>query len=141
MTGAFKTKRDSGFDENRLLSNDGSLVGTEVVRSAIENIKYLLSQKIQPLKEDAAYSINECQQIHATNLLKIPKNAKNMKIEEFDAIYHCDLLSLVKRIRDEYSSMESSSVENRRQIVSETPSMAIRNNRSLYTQTVRKGRE
>lgn len=143
MTGTFKTKRDNsiGHDENTLLlSSSGSLVRTEAVDSAIENIKQLLCQKLQPLKDDAEYSVNKCQQIYATNMIKIPRNVKSMKIEEFDAVYHSDLLSLVKYIGEEYS-YKNPALENCRFNVSETPGMAIRSNRSLYTQTVRKGRE
>jgi hypothetical protein len=138
MTGSMKTKRDSGFDESHRTKG----IKVEVVNTAIEDMKHQFQKKFQPVEEFRSFTITKCQQIHATNMVKIPRNIKSMKLEEFDAVHQCDILGLMEQILAKYSSTTESLRKSRQPQVSETPSMAIRsNNRSLYTQTVRKGRQ
>lgn len=147
MACAARTKRDmDGDDSSKNELNNGRVINDEAVQSAVDDMKLQFMQRLQPLKDDASYAINKCQQIHAANMVKIPRNVKNMTIEEFDAVYHCDLLNLMKGIRSNYSQSShppSTKQMRHQQLVSETPEMSGRARGRLQTpsRTVRKGRE
>jgi hypothetical protein len=142
-----KTKRDmDGEENNKNESSKCNDVNAVFVQSSIDDMKEQFKQRIQPLKDDASYAINKCQQIHAANMVKIPRNVKNMTIGEFDAVYHCDLLQLIKDIRKDNSQIHqplADKTSRHQQLVSETPDVGSRSGRRLQTpsRTVRKGRE
>jgi hypothetical protein len=133
-----------GFmDENAGASCDANIVGTncEHVSALLEDIKAQFNRRLEGLQADVTAAKNAQQQVYASAMVKLSKNVKRMNVKEFNALYKCSLLDIVRSIRDEQGS-NAGTTKKRERMEVETPSAAVRrSNRTVQTpsRTVRRG--
>jgi uncharacterized protein YaaQ len=124
-------------------AGDSNIVGTncEHVSALMEDIKAQFNQRLEALQADVTASKNNQQQVYASSMVKLSKNVKRMKVREFNALYKCSLLELIRSICDEKGQFATATKKRDRMEV-ETPSAAVRrSNRNLETpsRTLRRG--
>jgi hypothetical protein len=121
-------------------SGDSKIVGNscENVSSLLEAIKAQFNERLDSLQSKVSVSKSNQQQLYASGMVKLSKNVKRMTVGEFNALYKCSLLDIVRSIRDECGP--ASKKRDRMEV--ETPSASVRrSSRNLETpsRTVRRG--
>jgi uncharacterized protein YaaQ len=122
---------------------DSNIVGTncEHVSALMEDIKSQFNQRLESLQGEVTTSKNAQQQMYASAMVKLSKNVKRMKVREFNALYKCSLLDIIRSICDEQGQLAAGTKKRDRMEV-ETPSAAVRrSSRNLLTpsRTLRRG--
>lgn len=124
------------FGENN--GNETSnFVGTnrDHVTTLIEELRQQFQQRLKALKSELVASKHEQQQVLASAMVKLPKRIKNMSVREFNSEFNCDLVNMVKAVREEDVS------KKRDRDATETPSPMRQGGVKLQTasRTVRRG--
>jgi uncharacterized protein YaaQ len=122
---------------------DSNIVGTncEHVSALMEDIKAQFNQRLESLQGDVTASKNTQQQVYASAMVKLSKNVKRMKVREFNALYKCSLLDIIRSICEDQGPLAAATKKRDRMEV-ETPSAAVRrSSRNLQTpsRTLRRG--
>lgn len=120
---------------NKRMCDDIKGIGRLQVEAVQDDLRSQFNQRLETLKTDCLGAKNKQKQAYASSMLKFPKNIKTMKVSEFNALYKCDLIEIVKRIR----SRELSQSRDMGDL--ETPQPLRRSQRKLQTpsRTVRRG--
>lgn len=104
----------------------------------LDKMKLQLESKIETLHGDCVNEKNKLKDVFAAAMVKIPKNVKAMRVAEFNALYKCDILSVIenlpataagkKRDRFETPSQQTGGVAR---IAHATPSRTVRKGEML----------
>ena len=101
----------------------------------LDKLKIQLESKIDTLQDDGTNEKNKLKDIFSAAMVKINKNVKTMRVGEFNALYKCDLLSVIENLPEPAAGKKRDRLE--------TPSQqtAARGRVPLATpsRTVRKG--
>ena len=104
----------------------------------MSKMRLQLEAKIEALQGDCASEKNKLKDVFAAAMVKIPRNVKAMRVGEFNALYKCDILSVIesmpessagkKRDRFETPSHQTSTVGR---VPLQTPSRTVRKGEML----------
>lgn len=66
--------------------------------SLLKKLKLQLEAKIELLHGECIHEKGKVKEIFAAAMVKIPRNVKTMRVGEFNALYKCDLLSVIENL-------------------------------------------
>ena len=114
-----------------------NFVGTDSkhVTAVIEELRKEFKNRLAGLKVEFVASKSKQQQVLAASMAKLPKSVKSMSIREFNALYKCDLISMVQAVREDEMS------KKRVRDATETPAPTRQGGMQLQAapRTVRRG--
>ena len=64
----------------------------------LDRMKLQLEAKIETLHGDCTTEKNKLKDIFAAAMVKIPKAVRSMRVAEFNALYKCDILSVIENL-------------------------------------------
>lgn len=121
---------------------DGS--NPEHVTALLDDLKVEFNKQLEALKADVMSAKNMQQQAFASGMVKLPKKDKSLSIAEFDKTYGCDLITIMKNIRDEQVLAQRPASKKRERLENEikTPAPVRRSHRCgmrTASRTIRRG--
>jgi len=129
------------YDENG--PNKANIVGAnrDHLSMILEELKAQLDQQVEGLKADYTTGKSKQSQVFTSGMAKLKKNVKHMKVSEFNGLFKCDLITLVKRVRDDSTHNKPPLSKKRDRMETETPAPTHRSQRNMETpsRTVRRG--
>ena len=99
----------------------------------LDKMKLQLEAKIETLQGDCINEKNKLKDIFAAAMVKIPRNVRAMRVGEFNALYKCDMISVIESLpesaagkkRDRFETPSQQSTAMGRLAIT-TPSRTIR---------------
>jgi hypothetical protein len=65
----------------------------------LESLKLKLESKLAGIKMDAENEKSTLKQVYGAAMVKLPRSVKSMRVGEFNALYKCDLVTVVEGMR------------------------------------------
>lgn len=107
----------------------------EDLASLLDKMKVQLDAKLDSLQEDCANEKNKLKVVYKAAMMKINKNIKGMRIAEFNALYKCDLLSIIEGLPEQAAGKKRDRFETPSHQSTATGRLAI----TTPSRTVRRG--
>ena len=105
----------------------------------LSTLKLQLEAKIETLHGDATNEKNKIKEIFAAAMVKIPRNVRSMRVGEFNALYKCDLLSVVETLPESAAAAAAGKKRDRFETPAQQMTGTGRVPLATPSRTVRKG--
>ena len=97
------------------------------LQSLLNELENQFQTRMDALQADLEDSKNQQTQAFMKGMLQIPKNVRQMKVSEFQALYKMDLIAVAQKVRNDVLSKKRALPE----VASNTPSRMARRGEAL----------